>query len=54
MRNSLAEITLSVVIPVLNEVNHIVDLLVALAQPIHLADVIIEADARSTDNRGQK
>lgn len=50
MNHNLSETTLSVVIPVLNEADHIVDLLVALAQQTRLPDEIIVADAGSTDD----
>ena len=50
MKHNLVETTLSVVIPVLNETNHIADLLVALAQQTRLPDEIIVADAGSTDD----
>lgn len=50
MMHNLAETTLSVVIPVLNEAEHIADLLGALAQQTRLPNEIIVADAESTDD----
>lgn len=50
MKHNLSETTLSVVIPVLNEADHIADLLIALAQQTRLPDEIIVADAGSTDD----
>ena len=50
MKQNLAEITLSVVIPALNEADNIADLLVALAQQTRLPDEIIVADAGSIDD----
>lgn len=50
MKQNPAEITLSVVIPALNEADNIADLLVALAQQTRLPDEIIVADAGSTDD----